>query len=267
MNIVSLSPGAQSWLAKTSQAHVLHVFDSACNLINEDGDVLSIVTPNIGNGPLNLVCLRELCFSKYLTVESAISIFPAEMRLGDLRLSTSHARLWRPHPDWKYLHAQREKIAARFAELPLAELNIPNPLSTFLAGAAVQASVQRVLQLAGLGPGLTPAGDDFIVGSLYAVWMVHPFVVAQTLARDVASTAAQLTTSLSAAYLRSAGSGEAGISWHRFFSALISCDSDRIYNSILEVLSMGASSGSDALSGFVSTFISHMELQRTACHS
>jgi hypothetical protein len=161
----------------------------------------------------------------------------------------------------------KKRIAVQLARLPITGFNIANPLSMFLAAADRQSSVHLVPQLAGLEPGLTPAGDDFIMGSLYAVWVVHPLPVAQALARDVASTAVQRTTSLSAAYLRSAGKGQAGIAWHRFFSALISGNDDQMYNSVLEILSTGASSGADALTGFVSTFISHTETNRTVCHS
>ena len=43
-----------TWLDTARQPHVLQVFDRACNLIDSEGRVISLVTPEIGNGPFNL---------------------------------------------------------------------------------------------------------------------------------------------------------------------------------------------------------------------
>lgn len=52
---LSLAPTVNDWRADSRQPRILHVFDHASNLINERGEVLSVVTPQIGNGPFNLV--------------------------------------------------------------------------------------------------------------------------------------------------------------------------------------------------------------------
>ena len=72
------------------------------------------------------------------------------------------------------------------------------------------------------------------------------------------NVAAPLTTSLSAAWLRSAGRGEAGILWHEFFDALSLGDSSAIQLQITKLLSIGHTSGADALAGFIA-FISFKE--------
>ncbi|HET6823298.1 MAG TPA: DUF2877 domain-containing protein, partial [Anaerolineales bacterium] len=110
-------------------------------------------------------------------------------------------------------------------------------------------------QLAGLGAGLTPAGDDFIMGAIHAVWIIHPLEVASALTQSIADTAAPLTTSLSAAWLRSAGQGEAGVLWHQFFEALVGrVDAPTYLQEALDnILSVGETSGADALAGFSST--------------
>ena len=121
-------------------------------------------------------------------------------------------------------------------------------------------------QLAGLGIGLTPAGDDFIVGAVLAAWIIHPLEIARSLAGEITHVASPWTTSLSAAYLRSAGKGEAGILWHDFFYALTSGNSSAIELQIAKLLSMGHTSGADALAGFVGTFISYAESETKSCH-
>jgi len=55
INALSLAPDVRNWLANSRQPCILHVFDHACNLISERREVLSIVTPQIRNGPFNLI--------------------------------------------------------------------------------------------------------------------------------------------------------------------------------------------------------------------
>jgi hypothetical protein len=154
--------------------------------------------------------------------------------------------------------------------LPDHQLSIPNTLasnlSSALAGADISSAKTIATQLAGLGIGLTPTGDDFIMGAVYAVWIIHPLENASILAEEITKTAAPLTTSLSAAWLRSAGKGETGILWHEFFDALISADSALMQESVKKILAVGETSGADALSGFISTMLCWAELSDPKIH-
>jgi hypothetical protein len=91
------------------------------------------------------------------------------------------------------------------------------------------------------------------MGGIFAVWILHPFERARLIAAEMANTAAPLTTSLSAELLRSAGRGEAGILWHEFFDALVSEETSAIEFSMSRLLSVGHTSGADALAGFMAT--------------
>jgi hypothetical protein len=48
MIALSLAPAVNTWLAASRHPRILHLFNSACNLINARREVLSIVTPQIG---------------------------------------------------------------------------------------------------------------------------------------------------------------------------------------------------------------------------
>src|SRR5690606_24316898 len=109
----SLTAQVGDWLTTTQAPRILHIFERACNLLNERGEVLSIVTPGIGNGTFNLVFPREICFLDALSFESCISVSPGQLSLGDLIISTARAELWDPQPDWERLHRHREEIAAQ----------------------------------------------------------------------------------------------------------------------------------------------------------
>ena len=268
VNSLFLSPSVNNWLTDTHHPRILHVFDHACNLLNERGDVLSIVTPQIGNGPFNLVVEENIYFPEHLTLDSPIFNSTALIKLGELTIHTTEAKLWNPCPAWEMLNTKRNQILDQIKQLPItnclknSDLPILQSLISNLISALAKAdisSAQNVSsKLAGLGPGLTPSGDDFIMGALYAAWIIHPPEVASVLARETANTATPLTTSLSAAWLRAAGRGEAGMVWHEFFDALRSSDSLRIQKTLKSILAVGETSGADALAGFIGVFRSWM---------
>jgi len=263
INTLSITADARNWLANSHHPRILHIFDQVCNLINERSEVLSIVTPQIGNGPFNLVVEDDILFSEHLNLESPISSSPNLLNLGDLTINTSNAEFWSPRPDWETLHARRDDVLALLAKLPVTNYESPvslrsvqfsNSLAPALANAELPASLTATQKLAGLGIGLTPSGDDFIMGAILAAWIIHPADVVGTLAAEVTEVAAALTASLSAAWLKSAGRGEAGILWHNFFDALISVDAIAIQLSVKKILSIGHTSGADALAGFFGVF-------------
>jgi hypothetical protein len=275
INALSLTSNVNLWLANSRQPRVLHVFEHACNLINERKDVLSVVSPEIGDGPFNLVVEDAVEFSDHLNLESSVSNSPNLLNLGDLTIYTQNARSWSPCPNWEILYARRADISksllthyqnlgidtnfGKNAQLYLTTIATPqfqplNSLPSTLANADLPASINATQKLAGLGIGLTPSGDDFIMGAILAAWIIHPADVAGVLAAEVTEVAAALTTSLSGAWLRSAGRGEAGILWHQFFDALLSAEQAAIQESMNKILSVGETSGADALTGFISSF-------------
>ncbi|PWB70793.1 MAG: hypothetical protein C3F07_16080 [Anaerolineales bacterium] len=259
---LSLTSNVNAWLANTHQPRILHVFDSACNLINERGEVLSIVKRGIGAGPFNLVIEDEVLFLEYLNVESPISILEGMLQIGDLRINIRDAEVWNPRPDWERLNNRRDDIAERLTQLSVADYlfstsPIPNFPVSGLSQSLVSADITKAgllaSQIAGLGVGLTPSGDDFLMGAVHAVWIIHPYQLASNLANEIADTSIPQTTSLSAAWLEAAGNGEAGILWHELFDTLILPDSD-LQVPVSKILSIGETSGADALTGFLGVF-------------
>ncbi len=262
---LSLALDVEEWLANSHRPRVLHIFDQACNLINERKDVLSIVTPQIGNGPFNLVLEDEVVFSRHLDVRSEIAVQKEQLVLDDLIVNTGGAKLWQPRPDWDELHLLRREIISRLTS-PSFDVQGPSLpdslLSAFIKSIVtdnISLTLVSVQKLAGLGIGLTPAGDDFIMGALYATWIIHPPEIAKGLVEGIAESVAPLTTSLSAAWIKSAGRGEAGQVWHDLFDALLSADKMAIEKSIEKILDVGHTSGADALAGFLGVFNSCVE--------
>lgn len=254
-----LTSAVSDWLSHSRHTRILHIFDRACNLINEHGDVLSIVAPEIGNGPFNLVIEDDLNFAEHCNVDSFILGQDRDLQIGNITIHLSEAKQWSARPDWEGISAKRAVILRQLSQLripndrPLIPPDLVSAFSTAVATADLATAIAAAKKLAGLGSGLTPSGDDFIIGSLYAAWILHPPKTAGILAETVASSAAPLTTSLSAAWLRAAGRGEAGIQWHDFLDALLSTDLPWRQVAMENILATGATSGADALFGFIDT--------------
>jgi hypothetical protein len=274
---VSLTSAVNDWLTNTHHPRILHVFDHACNLINEQKEILSIVTPEIGDGPFNLVIETEVLFSEHINLESSIFNSVHQLHLGDLIIHIAGAKLWNPKPDWEKLHSQSDDIAKQLRKLQITTYlkqggldtgfaasaqpystttslhSLHSDFSSALASADIPNAREITSKLAGLGQGLTPSGDDFLMGALHAVWILHSRDVANGLAQSVADATVPLTTSLSAAWIRSAGRGEAGVRWHEFFDALVGGNGIKLNESVERILAVGETSGADALAGFVGT--------------
>lgn len=254
INAVSLTENVKRWLANSNQPKILHVFDDVCNVINEKREIVSVVVAEIGNGPFSLVVEEPVLFAKHLDAESKIIIQDAQISLGDIAISLAGAKTWNPAPRWDELRKHKDEIVNRLDLLPLDNenesiLQFSNSLSLAIINADIPTAKSVSSKLAGLGIGLTPAGDDFLMGAMYAAWIIHPQEIATKITEEITNVAVPLTTSLSGAWLKSAAKGEAGELWLEFFDALIK--DENMYLPMSKILSVGETSGSDALAGFL----------------
>jgi len=138
------------------------------------------------------------------------------------------------------------EVARRAIEGLLAALRVRDRQG-IAAGAAA---------LAGLGPGLTPAGDDFLLGLMAGLrtWPqlgVGGGLSAEEACQAIYGAAAGRTNLFSRALLRSASEGLFGEAWHDLLAALRQGGADAVRGAADRVLSFGATSGADALSGFL----------------
>lgn len=114
--------------------------------------------------------------------------------------------------------------------------------------------------LAGMGEGLTPAGDDYLVGTLHALWAARA-AGALEFGLEVAAAAAPRTTSLSGVWLAAAARGEAAPPWRRLCESLAGDDEAAVMTAAESVLSMGHTSGAAALAGFTATLMALLEIR------
>jgi hypothetical protein len=276
----SLAPAVRAWLQVNRHARILHIFERAVNLIAGD-DVISLVTPDGGNGPFNVV-LPDFDFARQIAPSDPLQISPDALYIGDLVIDVSSAAIWNPCPDWQTICAQQARVWAHAPVIravlgqhapanSLAHLvvDLPAPLSELEAhvvNSARQgwqnlvegarhldraACVSGAAQLAGLGSGLTPAGDDWLLGCALASHAGFPSPEAAALILDAVRRAASGTHPLSAGWLRAAADGACGQDWHTFLACCLQADARSVYQAALPIVRRGHSSGADALAGYV----------------
>jgi hypothetical protein len=207
-----------------------------------------------------------------------------EISVGETTISLKGATVWEPRPAWEQLRIRRQVLteglplvqATALAQAPEGSLldllrdaggigaNRPRrsmdlpllyqahrgaqDLAAGWAGDRERFGA-GMSQLAGLGTGLTPAGDDFLVGVMLRAWLAHPEPA--SFCRSALGIAQPRTTKLSAAFLGAAARGECGAPWHRLLAALEQGPATRLREAVGQVLSSGHSSGADALAGFL----------------
>lgn len=261
-----LTTYVQSWLCNTRQPRILHVFDSVCNVINENGEVLSIVAPQIGRGPFHFVVDDYHNFAQ-IDVDTPVLSSLESIVIGNLTFLTKDAKLWNPRPNWDVIHKNRDQIVEACSLLQAAPYPFSKELISNFSPTVANAEIGKARSLAekfaGLGGGLTPAGDDFLMGAIYAACIMHAHEIAAQLACAIVSAAVPRTTSLSAAWLRAAGRGEAGILWHDFFEALLSGDAMQLRSAEQKILAVGETSGADAIAGFQGTLAAWIKKAQT----
>ncbi len=138
----------------------------------------------------------------------------------------------------------------RAASGPIAQLQrgLPSALSHGVWPKAASAAAERLL---GLGPGLTPSGDDLLGGVMLALAAAGRADLQQSLWRAIAPRLADLTSPISAAHLRAAAEGMAAQPLHDMLGLLFLGGTDRLDAGLRALSAVGHTSGWDALSGLV----------------
>lgn len=248
----------------TSRVH--SVFAQACNLVRND-QLLTIAAPGIGDGPTTLrlgrggpADLREL-FVVGERIDCRQGV--AQTRRAELRLL--QVRVWRPAEPGPSLGRARIEAHLCRAQTRLAQRRGTAPRMIDAAASALGAAcraldreqaARHVERLVGWGEGLTPAGDDFLIGLLAG--LDAPVDDAEARQRFRSALAAAIlarisrTTPIAAHYLRLAGAGHYTAPLLGARAALL-CedDPDVVDAALLSALAVGATSGADTVSGLL----------------
>jgi hypothetical protein len=134
---------------------------------------------------------------------------------------------------------------------PLLQLAWPGiaALADWLASGANATPPASAEFLIGLGPGLTPSGDDLIGGALIALRALGRSEIAARLAAWALPLAGQRTGAISAAHLTCAAAGEGSFALHDLIAALLTPGAPGLVEAVAVLATIGHSSGWDMLAG------------------
>ena len=259
---------------------VVHsVFRRACNVrADDDGRLLALLPAEAGNVPhgVRLDVPPGFAFVDHLAVGQ-----PAACRAGVLRFTGARisvdlggARPWRVDDSSPPADLGRPEVAAAWE---VAWRRLPHDAGRRAddAGLLARAAERHGLELAaaarrlrleeagaavgrlvGCGPGLTPAGDDLLVGCLAGLWSTAGADPARCgflrgLAAAVAR-AAPATTDISRSYLDAAAQGE----FAEAIAVLARCIGDgaaagEVERATADALRVGHTSGADGVGGLL----------------
>lgn len=197
------------------------------------------------------------------------------LHLGTRRIRLDRAEDWDPRPPWRALGSRLRwwiEIARDLAAATgLERTDLPDDRS-WPRLHAHRLEIRRAMRrqdgeavaraawaLAGLGPGLTPAGDDYLVGVLLALRAIPSRTAWPLGSPDILKAASGRTSALSMALLGAAARGEAARPWHALVWALARAEAGKVFGAAARVRRLGHSSGSWTLAGFFDTVLDATE--------
>jgi hypothetical protein len=260
------------------------VFDRTVNVTGSDGALFTLASREVDDAPDTLVLdaksLGPWNLSPGDTVVATNAGLLAGGRIG-IRLQGAaawHAALPAYPADESRLRANVARVRAQLGERPIASApahartgfacemaTVLERRALLLCGALregdAKAAVGHGRSMIGLGPGLTPSGDDFLVG-LFAVLHVpqSPCSGLAPLCRNMAADAQRQTHAISAAALQAAARGRVRKRIEVLLREMMTGTRERVDQALGAVLAIGSSSGTDIAAGVACGF--ECQLQR-----
>jgi hypothetical protein len=278
--VTQVGPVAARALTQGARGQVGAVFERSFYVIL-DGQWMCFGPAGIGDGPLNVICdgipskiAGMLSVNDKAGIENGHILFERS-----LLLSLSGAKLWAPPPvqpnDASRIAVGLAALDASLPEKPpadglalllrhaLDELGL-NPVATAameparyvrqLASCSDDAAAidpTRLTPLIGLGPGLTPSGDDFVGGALIALHQLGRDTLLRAIWQAVAPLARAGTTAISFAHLSAGAEGFGHAALHGVLQAVIAGQQVGMHERMDALARLGHTSGWDALAGAV----------------
>jgi hypothetical protein len=279
-NIISISTAILPKIPRhNTDATIVGRFQNAIN-VRVGHTLLAFVLPILSNGPFHIITNRlpdktpttslTLKWEKKVLNNALNNAVPNVLCLGDWHfIITPQTQYWESKPSWENIHLDEAQIIllCRIARSLIShkttgnvhtkedilQLLTPSRIEKLwqnLKTANYSAFLQVARDIIGRGPGLTPTGDDFLAGMMLSLWALH-HPNTESICWGIVDVAQQRTTEISIAYITAMAEGNIDEKWHHLFSALADNNRQLLENIIDNILSFGATSGSDMLWGFL----------------
>jgi len=287
--VSALSIGARA-PCRFTHGRVHSVYRQACNLEADDGVLLTLLADELGNVPHGIRCAlpEPADFRAWLHPAQMVAADGLSLKLPEAAIEIDLSAATRWQCEWgRYAIDVRAEAtvgslrtirailrdqppAGGFAPLLLQHVGPRSPLDRAMRGRLTQAlpalrradsdldsvAAGRALSLlAGLGPGLTPSGDDFIIGYLTALHSrrAHEPMLSEYLNGLMSPIMkfAHAANVVSRQYLLGALEGEVSEALVRVVARVAGADELGVQESAAHLVRAGHSSGADSLSGLL----------------
>jgi hypothetical protein len=237
------------------------VFKRAVN-IKTPGGMISVVTKSVGKS------------ASYIVIDQEMDFLEADIKAGDyiktnetglifnsIIVDISSAQVWNDIVDcdfrWEKLKIKLENIRAfkstvdRYAAKNSAweKLHCDRDFNERIIKLKGESPSEAVKSLIGLGPGLTPTGDDVLLGFLSFVNTCDDFIPKREAFVDEILSNLKYTTDISGYFLKMAAENH----YHEFLQnaiySMVFGLPESVSISVKKLLSIGATSGTDIATG------------------
>ena len=237
--------------------------------------ILCVTRPSVDLGPISLRTSARQAWPKYAIHPHQIVTLNARNLVvaGKLQVNLTLAKEAKPAPPKSQAARPLSKIdLGQFSGLSQASDGLfpvafgrTTPENEHLARAALplvagarswlaggggdDQDLSWAKRLVGLGPGLTPSGDDLLGGLMIALCRLGQTPQADALRRCIEPVLAERTNAISAALLRAAANGNGSLALHAVLESLI--EGRNTVSAVNRLARQGHSSGTDALAGIL----------------
>lgn len=282
---------ARRALASGARGRVRALFRRSFYVQTDDGGLVCLGPRGLGAGPLNALCdlPGHLDWQgSGLRVDASACVGGEILYIGDgFAFSLGDAVEWRPatpSPDWTRHLPVNLAALADMASDPFPPDGLGHFIPGLIHGTVVETDGNELLraaapgvaalrhwldtalsgeggscpeppntmaELIGLGPGLTPSGDDLLGGAMVALHAFGRSEVAETLAAWALPLARAGTNAISNAHLACAAEGEGAGALHDMMVVLAAVGAPGLDTALAAIDAIGHCSGWDALTGAV----------------
>ena len=229
---------------------------NSCRLLNNDFSLL-----NIKNDDNFYLLNNEICIGEHYSLSFSLcklwqqpvinfiyekinqrnyqSFLLNQINRLDLILSEARSSLFNYQGDNLFYVASTEKLN-----------QLRSNLISLLKAKQRHGLANVISQFVGLGIGLTPSGDDYLVGLMaFLLLEKHPARAFYPEFHQGIMQSNERTTPISAITLEKALNHEYRENMHQLIQSLVDANKTNIYSQFLDILNIGSSSGSDMLFG------------------
>lgn len=250
------------------QGVVHSVFERVINVAAHEGDLFSLAARDIDNAPSTLIAdatgFGETGVKPGDQVHARANVITVG---GRLRIRLDGARVWHAelpgYPDddaalrsnvaWaRQQCAHASDHDDRMAQLIARRTSM---LRAALMEGDIDSARRHGQALLGLGPGLTPSGDDYLVG-LFAVLNMpgSPCASMACVCAGIVAPARERTHAISVTALVAAAQGRVLQSLSSLMHAMLHRSPDDVRPALERVLAIGSTSGADMVAGLLDGF-------------